>query len=124
MPLDWTVFLEDFQRHWPTDDPIYVDFVRDGLDGNAAARSGHRRWRRLTEARAGAKSVFHFDVPARWRNRPTRVCRGRSVFDGRRGPNSFLAIRRMGNPERTIGGGGSLAIPLEQGLCAPGPDSR
>ena len=38
------------------------DFVRDGLRGNGAARSGNTRWRRLTELRAGAaKSVFHFD---------------------------------------------------------------
>jgi hypothetical protein len=61
---NWPGFLEDFQRHWPTDgDHIYVDFVRDGLHGNGAARGGNTRWRRLTEERArGAKSVFHFDV--------------------------------------------------------------
>jgi hypothetical protein len=63
LPHDWPAFLDDFQRHWPTDDGIYVDFVRDGLLGDGAARSGDRRWRRLTELRAGsAKSVFHFDV--------------------------------------------------------------
>lgn len=62
---DWPTFLEDFQRHWPTDeDNLYVDFVRDGTHGNAADRAGNTRWRRLTEERAGsAKSVFHFDVP-------------------------------------------------------------
>ena len=62
---DWPKFLEDFWRHWPTDgDNTYVDFVRDGLCGNGAARSGSARWRRMTEERAGsAKSVFHFDVP-------------------------------------------------------------
>ena len=60
---DWPAFLDDFQRHWPTDEDIYVDFVRDGLRGNGAARMGDARWRRLTEERAGgAKSVFHFDV--------------------------------------------------------------
>ena len=61
---DWPRFLDDFQRHWPTDeDHIYVDFVRDGIAGNGAARMGNARWRRLTEERAGgAKSVFHFDV--------------------------------------------------------------
>ncbi len=61
---DWPVFLDDFQRHWPTDeDHTYVDFVRDGSAGNGAARVGNARWRRLTEERAGgAKSVFHFDV--------------------------------------------------------------
>ena len=61
---DWPSFLDDFQKHWPTDDDhTYVDFVRDGLHGNGADRSGSTRWRRLTDERAGAKSVFHFDVP-------------------------------------------------------------
>ena len=61
---DWPTFLDDFQRHWPTDgDHTYVDFIRDGGHGNGAARTGNSRWRRLTEERAGsAKSVFHFDV--------------------------------------------------------------
>jgi hypothetical protein len=61
---DWAGFLEDFQRHWPTDaDHTYVDFVRNGSVGNGAAREGSSRWRRLTEERSpGAKSVFHFDV--------------------------------------------------------------
>ena len=64
IPGDWPAFLDDFQRHWPTDDPYtYVDFVRNGLHGNGAARCGNPRWRRVTEVRAGAKSVFHFDVP-------------------------------------------------------------
>jgi len=64
LPPDWPTFLEDFQRHWPTDaEHTYVDFVRDGLAGNGAARTGNTRWRRMTEQRAGsAKSVFHFDV--------------------------------------------------------------
>ena len=62
---DWSAFLDDFRRHWPTDDEhTYVEFVRDGIVGNGAARSGNSHWRRLTEERAGgAKSVFHFDVP-------------------------------------------------------------
>jgi hypothetical protein len=61
---DWPIFLDDFQRHWPTDqDHAYVDFVRDGALGDGAKRAGNARWRRLTEERAGsAKSVFHFDV--------------------------------------------------------------
>lgn len=61
---DWPTFLEDFQRHWPTDaEHTYVDFVRHGLAGNGAARAGNSRWRRMTELRAGsAKSVFHFDI--------------------------------------------------------------
>lgn len=62
---DWPSFLDDFQRHWPTDgDRTSVDSVRNGSVGNGAARMGNARWRRLTEQRAGgAKSVFHFDVP-------------------------------------------------------------
>ena len=64
LPHDWTAFLEDFRKHWPTDDKnTYVDFIRDGHSGNGAARSGDSRWRRLTELRTKAKSVFHFDVP-------------------------------------------------------------
>ena len=62
---DWGRFLDDFQRHWPTDgDNVRVDCVRKGAVGNGAARSGNTRWRRMTERRArSAKSVFHFDVP-------------------------------------------------------------
>ena len=63
LPLDWSAFLDDFHLHWPTDaDAMYVDFIRDGLHGNGAERSGNARWRRLTEERCRAKSVFHFDV--------------------------------------------------------------
>lgn len=64
LPLDWPAFLDDFQRHWPTDeDNVYVEFVRDGIAGNGAARAGDSRWRRLTELRGRTpKSVFHFDV--------------------------------------------------------------
>jgi hypothetical protein len=65
LPLDWSAFLDDFQRHWPTDeDHTYVDFVRDGHYGNGAARTGESTWRRITEVRTRrAKSVFHFHVP-------------------------------------------------------------
>lgn len=62
LPPHWPGFLDDFQRHWPTDEPIYVDFVRDGLVGRGADRKGNPRWRRLVERRCRAKSVFHFDV--------------------------------------------------------------
>ncbi len=60
---DWPAFLDDFQRHWPTDeDHMYVDFIRDGSRGRGAERTGSSRWRRLAEERCRAKSVFHFDV--------------------------------------------------------------
>ncbi len=67
---DWPCFLDDFQRHWPTDsDHCYVDFIREGAMGDGAARTGSPHWLRLTEECAGAqfgnksvvKSVFHFD---------------------------------------------------------------
>ena len=62
---DWPGFLDDFQRHWPTDeDHMYVDFIREGVYGRGDLRWGSSRWRRLCEVRSGrAKSVFHFDVP-------------------------------------------------------------
>lgn len=61
---NWDIFLDDFCNHWPTDSPhTYVDFIRDGLCGKGAERTGNRRWRRITETRAPhARSVFHFDV--------------------------------------------------------------
>ena len=61
---DWRVFLDDFCAHWPTaEDTMYVDFVRQGRYGKGGERSGSSRWRRLTDEKCGAKSVFHFDVP-------------------------------------------------------------
>lgn len=65
IPPEWSAFLDDFHRHWPTDrENMYVDFVRDGVHGNGAAREGNTRWRRICERRSRtAKSVFHFDVP-------------------------------------------------------------
>jgi hypothetical protein len=59
LPLDWTSFLDDFQKHWPTDDDHnYVEFLRAGNK-----RTGDASWLRLTEQwTATAKSVFLFDV--------------------------------------------------------------
>lgn len=63
LPRDWDHFLQDFCQHWPTDHTT-VDDVRKNRIGHGAQRSGHNRWRRITEKRSrGAKSVFHFDVP-------------------------------------------------------------
>ena len=65
-------FLDDFQRHWPTDDDnTYVDFVRDGVDGQwrsarwrcplAAADRGARGRRevRVSFRRAGIGGEIH-----------------------------------------------------------------
>ncbi len=63
IPGGWPEFLDDFQRHWPTDaEQVRVEDIRRGLHGDGASRGGDARWRRLTEQRCRAKSVFHFDV--------------------------------------------------------------
>jgi hypothetical protein len=63
LPRNWGAFLDDFQLHWPTDNEhTYVESVREGSHGKGAARMGRSKWRRVTEVRAGAKSVFHFNV--------------------------------------------------------------
>jgi len=63
LPPDWTVFLEDFRRHWPTDAPhTYVDFILNGSCGEGATRMGNPRWMRLTDQRCwAARSVFQFE---------------------------------------------------------------
>ncbi len=64
LPLDWPMFLDDFQRHWPTDEGnTYVDFVRQGLSGEGSKRMGDPSWLRLTELwTLSARSVFRFSV--------------------------------------------------------------
>lgn len=64
LPRAWPAFLEDFCRHWPTDnDTTTVDDVRRGRAGQGLPRKGDSHWRRITDQAAGsAKSVFHFDV--------------------------------------------------------------
>lgn len=63
IPHSWTAFLEDFHKHWPTDDDATtVESIRRGLHGQGTLRLGDSHWRRLTEIRCRAKSVFHFDV--------------------------------------------------------------
>ena len=70
--LDWPTFLHDFQRHWPTDeDHTYVEFVRDGVAGDGAARVGGARRRRLTENRPAARNRSStLTSRDRWRNPP------------------------------------------------------
>lgn len=61
---DWHAFLDDFQRHWPTDvEGVSVSDIREGRRGNGVARAGNPRWMRLAELwTPSAKSVFQFDV--------------------------------------------------------------
>jgi hypothetical protein len=63
LPLDWPVFLDEFQRDCPTDENIYVDFVREGVAGCWDKVAGDPSWLRLTEQwTTSAKSVFQFDI--------------------------------------------------------------
>ncbi len=65
----WPAFLEDFCRHWPTDQPrCHVDALRDGSwwrhhPSPAGERIGAASELRLCERwTSSAKSVFRFDV--------------------------------------------------------------
>lgn len=64
LPHDWHAFLDDFQKHWPTDEnKTYVCFVTDGSCGEGTKRMGDPSWLRLTELwTPAAKSVFQFNV--------------------------------------------------------------
>jgi hypothetical protein len=102
---DWPRFLDDFHRHWPTDeDHTRVEFVRDGFHGNGAARMGNARWRRLTEERAGgAKSVFHFDVQGSVaKSTHAGIPWLRFHPPAPRRPRAFLAVRPVGRSGRAI----------------------
>ena len=115
---DWPTFLDDFQRHWPTDEDIYVDFVREGAVGNGAARMGNARWRRLTEERAGgAKSVFHFDVQGSVAKSTHAGIPWLRFIRQRLGKRStFLAIRRLGHPGWSFSRRGGLSGAVEPQL--------
>jgi hypothetical protein len=61
---DWSRFLDDFQRHWPTGvDHIYVNFVHDGVAGSGAKRTGNTRWRHPT-ARRSSSSIRRWLPPS------------------------------------------------------------
>jgi hypothetical protein len=59
---DWRLVMDDFVRHWPTDQPgARVADLRQMA--GARRRAGEARWRRWCDRRARAKSPFHFGVP-------------------------------------------------------------
>ncbi len=59
---DWRSVVDDFVRHWPTDQPgARVADLRQDVGGRR--RGGEARWRRRCDQRARAKSPFHFGVP-------------------------------------------------------------
>lgn len=118
---DWPTFLDDFQRHWPTDEDN--TYVREGATGNGAARLGNARWRRLTEVRAGsAKSVFHFDV--QWiggeidpRRDSLAAFHPRASWHAR----PFLAVRRPGHSRWALSHNRGLSCAVEPLLRPRGP---
>ena len=59
---DWDLFLNDFQRYWPThEDDATVHALRNGDGQN---RAGERNWFRAADKHApGAKSAFEFNLP-------------------------------------------------------------
>ena len=127
LPLDWAAFLDDFQRHWPTDeDHTYVDFVRDGSCGDAAARSGDSRWRRLTEIRVrAAKSVFHFDVQGSVaKSTHAGLPWLRYLRDTLGDRVHFWPFDGWDIPARTVGHRGGLPGIVESRLSPGGPDGR
>lgn len=59
---DWRAVVDDFVRHWPTDQPgARVAELRQVAGRHR--RGGEARWRRWCDRRARAKSPFHFGVP-------------------------------------------------------------
>lgn len=65
LPERWDLVLDLFCREWPAHTPgVRVrDLRQHHSDAGGSGFPGDPRWRRLAEKRAGAKSVFHFDVP-------------------------------------------------------------
>ncbi len=125
LPLDWDAFLDDFQRHWPTDqDHTYVDFVRGGSCGNAEARWGDPHWRRITEVRARAKSVFPFRCSGT--GRQIHPCRYSVVAlhpAATRQSSSLLAFRWVECGAPFFGHRRSLPCAMEQELSGCRPQS-
>ena len=111
-------FLDDFQLHWPTDQNIYVDFVRDGVVGNGAARMGNARWRRLTEEQYRERQIsLSFRRPGIGRqvhSRRDSLAALHSAPAGR--ARTLLALRWLGHsgrrPQswRSIPGYGAAAL--------------
>lgn len=108
---DWPGFLDDFQRHWPTDeDHTYVEFVRDGIHGNGAARMGNARWRRevgLPFRRAGIGGEINPCGHSLVALPPPTV----------RQAGSFLAVRWLGDSGRAIGDCRGLSGPVVARVC-------
>jgi hypothetical protein len=83
----------------------YVEFVRDGIAGNGAARTGSARWRRLTEERTGRREV---GVPLRRAGiggeiHPCRHSLAALHPPASRRAGSLLALRRVGHSGRALG---------------------
>ena len=59
---NWQSFLEDFQKHWPSDADGQT--IKQLRETGGKTRSGDPTWMRRTEDfTSGAKSVFRFGIP-------------------------------------------------------------
>lgn len=70
---------------------------------SGAARCGHSRWRRLTEIRAGGKSVVHFDVPGSAAKSTHAGIPWLRFLRKRLGIDAFLAVRWLEDSAGQIG---------------------
>jgi hypothetical protein len=117
---DWSAFLDDFQRHWPTDENIYVDFRSRRQGGKwqcahrkfplAAADRGTVRQCQISLSfrRAGIGGEVH--------PRRDSLVALYSAAAGR--ARAFLAIRWLGHSGGTVRHCGGLSQTLEPRLCA------
>jgi len=83
---------------------------------SAMAPVANARWRRLTEHRAGAKSVFHFDVQGSVAKSTHAGLPWLRYIRSRAPGVYFLAVRRLGRPGGTFSRSRSLPVPFEQRL--------
>ena len=107
-----------FERHWPTDgDNTYVDFIRDGLVGFGALRAGNSRWRRLTEERCKAKSVFRFECyKEAWQNPPIVAFHGSASFASNSEPAFIFGHSTVGRHHPHGRSFGSLPCVMEPSI--------
>jgi hypothetical protein len=101
---DWPLFLDDFQRHWPTDENIYVESVLEGREGNGAARS---RGPRLAShhGETSRRREICFSIPCPGFSGKIDACRNSLATVHPPTPRQarpLLAFRRLGGSRRPL----------------------
>lgn len=127
LSLDWPSFLDDFQRHWPTDgDHASVELVRRCSIGSGSARLGSARWRRLDGGRARAREVG-VSLRRAWIGGKIHPC-WHSVAPlhppAARQPRAFLAVRRLGHSARQCGRDDRMSRPRSSRAGRSGKQHR